>query len=226
MRAFNLYRPPPFFFSASPINITNTDIGFDSTNLTTYDFTGKTLGVDGRVAVAVVGFNQTVSSITLHVPDVATDPTGTSLSLISGATVTNSQSRAEIWITSGLFTAGTSGTVRVTWSGAANDCGISVYEVVGGDGTAHETPVTDTTGDPTVLSVNTPAGGGIISVAGWQATGGATWTGLTEDHDAVGSNIAITTASGNFATEQTGLSVEVDYFSAATQAHLAVSFGP
>lgn len=142
------------------------------------------------------GAARTVSTMTLHVPDVATDPTGTACTQVVGVSVTANS--AEIWQCTKAD--GTTGELVVTWSGTCLRSGLGVYNATTVAAAASAT-VTDTT-DPLSQSLTVPADGFIVAVAcGITGTAFNWGAALTENYDElVESSSYHTGASAQFTT--------------------------
>lgn len=106
---------------------------------------------------------------------------------------------------------GTTGNIVVTWSHGAARCEIQAYRLTG---IASATPAdtkSSTASDPTA-SLDVPAGGVAIGAGCTSANTIATWTGLSEDSDAVvEGTLTSTSAHGEFVAQQTGLAITIDF---------------
>ncbi len=186
----------------SPVVATFVDVDSSSTDLTVYDFIGVSLGDAEKLVVAIVGRSggtPTISSVTVHTPDLATDPTGTALSSI--AFIQAFGNVAAIFAVnrpSGQAT----GDIRVTFSTGLVRCGIVTYKMT----TYAGTPVIGTSSAaPPTATLDVPANSAVIGVAfnGQMTT--CTPTNLSEDHDGQvgGESAAFSAASSNSASGST-----------------------
>jgi len=176
----------------------------DGTNLTTYTFSGKSLGAeasDRYIACTVNGRSsdggaRTISSVTI----------GGVTATAAGSIVANSGSHCAIYIAA--VPTGATGDIVVTWSSTMGDCTVALHRATGVSSTTPTSYVTDTT---TALSqsINVNAGGfavGISTTDDGAAT--ATWSGITERFDDATGGANDQSGAGNeFATTQTGLTV-------------------
>lgn len=197
--------------SAPPIS---TYIGttVDATNVTNYTFTSAAIGTasaDRYVLIGVAGRGSLGSARTI------------SSATIGGntATLQANSSFGDLyvgWI--GLtVTTGTTATVVVNFSGAMNNAIIHVYTITG---LASTTP-TDTAFasgvDPTTSTIDSLADGIIFAHAGVDgSTSGTTWTGISEDYDAIADSQLNSAAHSQFAAAQTNLTVKADFVSATS----------
>jgi hypothetical protein len=194
-------------------------------NLTTFTFAGQNLGTAAADRVIVVGVSARAGGTGTTVSTVTVDGESCPVRVQQSSTPQSSIAA----IASVALPAGTTGDVVVTFSAAAVRCGVQLYRMVGGEAvpTATYQHTNDAT-DPTA-SMDVPAGGAALGVA--VANGGgqsATWAGLTEDYDAVlESGSTHSSASGDFAGAQTGLTVTCDFSGSLTANSGAfASFGP
>lgn len=113
----------------------------------------------------------------------------TSIAAISSGSQYNS-----IW--AAKVPTGTTGNIRVQWSGAPDRQGISVYEVQNKRGAVTASATATDAVTAYTQSITIPARGIAIGcgISG-NAAGTGTWTNLTEDYDANGSNGTLVTAS-------------------------------
>lgn len=182
-----------------------TDDSIDTGSATTYTFSSQALGTaasDRKIVVGAFAVNavKAVSSMTIG---------GVSASLVVAKTNSGGE-QIELW--QAAVPTGTTGDVVVTWAGGQLGCGIGVFRIVGAESAAHDTGGSAAAGAGSD-TLDIPANGVAVGVAGTNPNGIPTWTwtGLTEDYDAGGiitaSDGSHTGASDAFATTQTGLSI-------------------
>lgn len=190
-----------------------------SSTLTTYSFMACDLGTAAANRKIVVGIKDgignavTISSVTIG---------GISASQV--AVVTSSGDTTAIWQAD--VPTGTTGDIVVTFSGANSRCGIAVYAVYGAAAAAHATATSIAT--PLSTSIDVPAGGILIGVAGSRNAGSTwIWTNLIEDYDQSLSTSSFTGASDAFASLQTALTVTCANSGSTTVPQMVLaSFGP
>lgn len=121
---------------------------------------------------------------------------------------------------------GASGAVSVSWSGTMERMGVVVYSLLNAQVSTLDTK-TATTADPSV-SLNVAAGGAALAGAVTNANTGCTWTGLSEDIDAVFSGSSTASRSmASLATPTTqALAVQADFGSNSSPVLAAVSWAP
>jgi hypothetical protein len=190
-----------------PATVVQTDHLSDDDNLDTYEFAAVALGAASetrQIAVGVVAFdsgNNAITGVTLGgngMAERAQTPTNETVAGIYQLAVP----------------AGTSATIVVTLSNAAQSCGIIVWAL---DTLQSATPTdTDSAIDanPMVDFLNVAAGGVAVAVSG--SGGGPTaaaWAGLTEGHEEniAGTGAVITGAAQAFAAAQSGLTIGPTY---------------
>lgn len=188
----------------------------DLSDLTTYTFTSIPIGTADTnriviVAIAIGGVARTVSSATIG--GIAASIAGTT----TGTTAGTGMIYAKV-------PTGTTATISITLSGAANDCHIGVYRLVGqGSDTPFDTDAPAGGGTTTrTATLDVPAGGAVVACMG---NGGSNvaWTNATEDYDInTGGNSFSSAAHQAYATLQTGLGVQCT----SCRAIVAASWGP
>lgn len=186
-------------------------------DLTTYTFAAQPLGAAAADRYIVVGVQRrpaaTVSAVTVG-----------GVSATQVVTATNSDNAVSLWIAA--VPTGTTGDVVVTLSTGVLRCAIQVYRLTG---IASPVPYHTVTGSGTGTAsgaLNIPAGGVAIGCAvQGTTTTAATWAGLTEDYDAQVEVITASSASGTFASPQTGLTVSCT-FGGGAAAIVAASWSP
>ena len=194
----NLTELVGFGVGRAPAAITFADSDSDAASATTHTYVGMTLGTAaaGRVLIVFTGGNsggsRTISSITVHVPNVAGDPTGTALAeaAVANDTGGGGSKIAAIW--SGIVASGASGDIKVTYSGGVEDTGISLFAASGIVAAANAT-ATDTTLSGNALSGDVTAytDGLVVGCCWWTDAASTTWTNATEatDIDVTGDQI-------------------------------------
>lgn len=190
----------------------------DSVNRTTYTFSGVSLGSGTKKIVGILGGGVasgiTISSVTVD-----------GNSCTQSVSQTNGEVICEIWYVDGVSS--TSGDVVVTFSSGKGYCGVSVWSATSAaTGAANDTGVS--TASPLTDTLNIPANGFAVGVAGEQSTGIThTWTNLTEDHDTdIGVDGHHTSAAADFATEQTILAITATQSGGISPAFACASWGP
>ena len=203
-----------------------TDDSIDTGSATTYTFSSQALGAaasDRKIVVGAFAVNavKAVSSMTIG---------GVSATLVVASTNSGGE-QIELWQAD--VPTGTTGDVVVTWAGSQLGCGIGVFRIVSAASAAHDTGSFATTGTATD-TLNIPANGVAVGVAGTNPNGIPTWTwtGLTEDYEEGGViepvNGSHTGASDAFATTQTGLTISAAPTSAGVRGNVMAiaSWGP
>lgn len=191
----------------------------DGTNLTTYTFAGQNLGAAdaGRYIVVCVesraSLARTISTVTVG---------GVSASI--AVQVSNGNNVAGIAIAA--VPTGTTGDVVVTFSGSVLRAAVQLYRVLGIDSATPADFDSSAAADPTV-NLDVPAGGVAFGCVLTTSTGTTAWTGLTEDHDSVvESAVNVSSASGEFASTQTGLTITADVSASSTPVGAFASWAP
>lgn len=125
------------------------------------------------------------------------------------------------------YPGGSSGTVTVNGSGTLLLVGVSVYALYGA--TFSHSATSGSATNPQSVSLNVPANGCGIAV-GANSSITNTWSGLSEDIDTniIGSltTLNLTSASADFTTQQTGLTVSRSMSVTSFPCMAAVSFAP
>lgn len=170
----------------------------NTSNLTTYSFTGVSIGAasaDRRVVVCCMWS--------------ASSSRAFSSGSIAGVGATLHIERApgffaKCAIMSANVSTGTTADISFTLSGSALRGGIGVYAVYGlVSSTPHATAESNTS-----LTINVPANGLLISCGIANSTGAVTWTGANEDYDsAIESAVQMTGASIDKLETETGRTV-------------------
>jgi len=184
--------------AAPPATVDFLGFATDSVDRATYTFAGEAIGTPGNrrgvaVAVSTSLTVRTVSSITVD---------GESLSLVVADTEAFNISRLELWIGE-VNTANSTGDIVVTWSGAANNCNIGVFEVHHLQSfTAIATDVEET--DNTAMTGSVTSGGICIAAAFDTSSTTYSWTGDVADHgDSVVETGTLSVASAEYAAAAT-----------------------
>lgn len=200
---------------------------------TTHTFTALSIGTAsaGRLAVACIGIEPNGTgtlTVTMHVPDTTSDPTGTTMTQMVAAVPTGN---TNTYIYACAAPTGTSAAFKLTWTGTGlNETSISIFDVKGCK-IASAVTATDLSVTSNALSVaitcSTP--GVLIGAAytfGSPSARTHTWTNLTESNDnlmaggapqtltsgyvldpAAGSRTVTCTASGNITNNESALAL-------------------
>lgn len=175
----------PQLLGGGALEIALTDSAVDATDLTTYTFSGRNIGVPGSInRQVVVGVSsnhasggKTIDSVTIG------GVTATQLALATSGDSAQT-THASLW--SANIPNGTTATIVVTWTTAMTRCGIDVYRVANAKTTAYDTATDITiTSNAESASISQIAGGAAI---GLFATSSGTlrttaWTNMTEQTD-------------------------------------------
>jgi hypothetical protein len=212
-----------------PVTRELTASAVDNTDQKIFTFAGKSFGTETPDRVMAVSVELTGGLTTTTLTSVTIGGVAATKLVAASA----SGGFQEIWGTPKTQDAGptgTSGNIVVTSASTANslNCAIEVYAIKGAASATPDHTAPDTS-SPLSVTIDVPANGVAIAGArGVSTPGNASWTGLTEDVDAAvdGGVSASTSASAEFTTAQTGLTVSVS-FAAGTATGLAVaSWGP
>lgn len=203
--------------------ITFTDSGVDGTDAASYTFSSKSIGTaaaDRYVLVSVFarGGDTFTFSMTIGGSSATEE-----LTVLNSGSAFNRGSLFKL-----LVTSGTTADVVVTTSASVFRCGIDVYTLTGSDGALSDS-FTSTADDGTG-TIDCPANGSIVAGGGCGSNVTCAWTGLTEDDDQqiAGETSRISSASDDFASAQSGLTVTADWDAPATGRSTLVcaSYGP
>ncbi|MGE0658265.1 MAG: hypothetical protein AB7F36_01690 [Reyranellaceae bacterium] len=206
--------------AAAPVAIANTANGESTTNSSSYSFSGVSIGAAAADRIVVfcfagdAGSGRTISSVT-----------------INGSAATLIQQNASGNIRCGMYAlavpAGTTATLAVTFSGSMNRCMYSAFAITGADGAAAHASGNDVTSTYGV-SINVPADGGAIAFAAGREAASYSFTGVTEDVDAVSSEGGTSRAAAHdeFASAQTPLAIGMTPSAGGDHVLLAASWGP
>lgn len=156
--------------------ITFVSSGTSTTDLTTYNFAGLTLG--GAYAIICIYCGTSTSTRVVSSMSAGGQAGTFVLGVMNFAS--SFGARTEIWI---VPNPGASGTVSVTWNGSVSRCAVSVYaasNLLSSTATDTDTSVVD---PMTTSAVTINAGGILVAAAGTNDGALNTWTGATEDFD-------------------------------------------
>jgi len=190
----------------------------DTSNQTTYSFTSVYIGTAAadRINVVCVG-SAAAAGRSMSAAAIA----GGSASIIKDAT----NAGINTSIIAAAVPTGTTATISVTYSAGCSGCFIDVYAMYGASITP--TATASTTATPPSASLNIDARGVAFGCSGNNANNDCTWTGLAEDADAVyDSPFRGTSASAEFATAQTGLTITADWATESFPCMVLASFPP
>lgn len=208
----------PYRFAAATPNasISFTDSASDGSDGTGYTFSARSLGAAASDRFIVVGAGQrnsgqTVSSLTIG---------GVSASLIKRQVGASGFNVTELW--GATVPTGTTGDITVTWSASVVRCAIAVHRIVNLTSTTPTFTVGSTT-DPMSVLINVEGGGVAVAFSYGGVNGTNTWTGLTEDVDALVESQCYSAASAAFSSAQSSLSVTCDGSIAYTDPTMAVA---
>lgn len=194
-----------------------------TSDLTTYTFSSQNLGTAdaGRYIVVCVSARNTAGSLTVSSVSVG----GVSASSITQ--ITNSGSNHNVAaIAICAVPSGTTGDIVVTFAAGALRCVVNAYRLVDIDSATPSDTVTSIANDPTG-ALDVPAGGAAIGVSNSGTGATATsWTGITEDYDAVTESMEVSSAHDLFVSEQSGLTILADITSPSNSAGVFASWAP
>jgi hypothetical protein len=205
----------PFWATVAAKVLTFQTHAEDTSNATTYTFAGKAIGTaaaDRRVHVAVAGTQgtRTVSSVKVHVPDVATDPTGTTLT----QNVSRQDGVTTVALYVGVIASGTTADIVVTWSAGQDRCGIGIWSSTGlTSNSAVDTKAgLATDGAGLNLTPTTVAGGFLIGVVCDHSSGSglSTWTTATERYDVVLEGATPVHSGADYATPGSSVTININ----------------
>lgn len=210
------------------ITITFTDNEDATGNLTTYTSGSLNSGTATSDRISIAGLS--CSSGTAGTPRSLSSATinGVSADIISGGT--NSGQRDSTYIVAAINPTGTTAVVSFTWSGQCGRASVVLWSMTGRSTTTAFDTATDfngTSSDPST-TIDIPANGGAVAFAQQGAAiTSATWTGLTERTDTQNESVnTFSSASDNFASAQTGLTVTCNFASNGVSSMAVASWGP
>jgi hypothetical protein len=219
-----------FTTDAAEVNLTYLGTNGQTATQAAFTFAGVGLGSEANILIGLHGrfaaSTPAITSVKVHIPDVATDPTGTTLSNIVTANQDTAGNRTTVAIYNGARSGGTTGDVVVTFASNAARCAIHRYSKP-----AHVSVVTGTDLDNTggiSATLNVPADGCAVGISYSGGATSSTPTNLTEDYDGVitGGTFAITAGSNNTATGSTAFTFTWAAADANTVAGAFAAFGP
>jgi hypothetical protein len=198
----------------------------NATDAASYTFAGHAIGavaVNRRVIVAVAG--RAGASLTFNSLTVGGNAAAKIAERADNTDAANFNCTAIFLVT---LDTGTTADIVVTPNTTMLRCVIHVYRGVDINAVAHQTKTAGIT-DPSTITIDIPSGGNALASIcnGDSNSGSYTWTGLTEDYDAVTELRTFSAAHGNFASQQTGRTVTADYsLTTLGQTMVAASFAP
>ena len=167
-----------------PLSYELTDSADDSSDATTYTFTGKDINTGGLVIVGIIGRHFSVGTRT--VSSVTIGGSAATLNVASGAGFMNAGIAS-------LFVSATTATIAVTFSGAMEGCSIVVWVLNNyGSATPFHTGAATPAVSPLSTNLNLPPKGVAFVVFGHFNTNDTTLTNATESLD---TDLATPTAS-------------------------------
>lgn len=210
-----------------------TDVTFlqatsSTADTNSYTFSAQNLGTEAadRCIVVEVAARRAAATVTT-ISTVTVG--GSSAAVLRQLSVEESSTATVVGIAAVLLPTGTSGDVVVTFSGSMVRARIALSTLTGADDcTVAADSDESELNDPSV-ALDVPDDGSAVAICGYNTgSGSATWTGLTETHDAVVESLfTVTGASADFATQQTGLTITCDLVAGGSvEAGVFVSWGP
>lgn len=173
--------------SSGPVDCTYTDSAVSSSNLTTYTFSGRSLGsaADDRyilVCAFALGLSaRTLSSVTIG---------GINATTILTASDDDGFTYVSTAMVIAKVPTGTTGDIVVTWSGGLSGCGIGVYRLTNLESATPTATASDVIPSSNALSASLtiPVDGcGVGYAAQYNYTAARTWiwANLTENFDGI-----------------------------------------
>jgi hypothetical protein len=212
----------PFFdYVPEPVSVAFQARTSNATNLTTYTFAAANIGAANPRRSLIVGIThsdgspRTIDTVTVG---------GQSMSLIFDQQYAGSGTfRCSFWGIqfADTFT-DTTADIVVTHSASVGHCVINVWAVynlqsISAFDTAADTGINVTSS----LNLDVPTSGAAFGLSNGNLSATATWTGLTEDADAVIETIGGSAASGVFASSETNRTITVDLTGTQTSQNAA-----
>lgn len=206
--------PIHYISPRAPLSIAKTDVTSSTSNLISYPFNGRAIGLpdpDRYVAVAISlrddSNNGRVTGVTI-----AGIPASEVVGIEHGGSSLHIHS--SIWIAA--VSAGTTADIVVNCFTTSTDCAITVYRITGiGSATASDTDTAVAAGGVALpaMALDIPVGGGVaIGCANDDdSSTAATWSGLTENDDFDVDNIRHTAASELLTAAQTARPIQVSF---------------
>lgn len=189
-------------------SIALTDSFTSATNAASYTGTGLSLGATASDRIIIVGVESRITGTSGDITSVTV--AGNSATLIRKELNTQDGIATNVTAVYAVALAtGTTGDVVVTFPVTMLRCGFQVYRVVGTSGTtAYATAANSVASGNASTTIDIPAGGVLLAIGINAANTTVTWTGPTEDVDVVvEANTTLSSASGNYASAQTGYTV-------------------
>ncbi len=195
--------------SAGVVSVSYVNTYTDTTDQTTYTFSGASIGTASgdRIVIVTIGSRanlaRSISSVTIA---------GVTATAIATANDTSGGADIAAMYAAAVPT-GTTGNIVVTFSAAMLRCAIGVFAMTGASGVTPHATMTDNTISTGVFTgtIDCPANGAIVGTAFGSGNGSqaATWSGITEDFDTQPETTSnnVSAAHANFSTAQTGLTV-------------------
>ena len=180
-------------------------------NATEYTFSDQNFGTEsaGRHIIVAIGTRGAIAGTAGGISATIGGVAATMAAPVEGTSDGTNASFTALAIAA--VPTGTSGDVVVTFDATMLRCGIGMWEVTNVSGTTAHDTATSIADDPTG-SLDVPAGGFVVGVSFARETENASWTGITENYDAVAETIfGHSGASDTFAEQQTGLTVTCDW---------------
>jgi hypothetical protein len=197
---------------AAPAAVSFIALTHDTGNVTTYTFSGASLGAeaaDRYIFVTITAASSTGTARTISSGSIG--GVAASIAVQQGAASSSGMTAA---IMLAAVPTGTTGDVVVTLSGAGGSCDIGVYRVTGlGSATAFDTAVNSDEAGGGVVSttIDVPGNGFVIGVAMFEAdVATTTWVGASENYDESngdGSPEIVTAAMSSALGAETGRTV-------------------
>jgi hypothetical protein len=209
--------------SADGAQASHTANTVDTASASSYSFAAQAIGAAASDRYVVVGVAGAGTAVALREVTAMTIGGVAASRLVRAVNATEQHYISEIW--AAAVPTGTTATIEVTFNAAMSQCHIGVFRLVGSPGTADAT-ATDTTGDPQSASINVPAKGAVIAIASEGASGTWAWTGVTERFDQDNDGIVLSGACDNYATQQTGLTIEANQSTNSRPTMSVVAFAP
>lgn len=195
--------------------VAHQEVTVDTTT-PTYSAIGIGAANSNRVVAIAFGSRQTnstdtVSSVRVHTPDMATDPTGVSATHVTGAFQGGAALVCtDVWYIqqSSLTTpTATTADIVVTWSASSLRSSLATYRIVTGTPTPSASNINTGVGTGLTQSITVPASGGALAIYINRApatTADITWTNAVKDYTAPQIEGAGTATVGSATVSGTG----------------------
>lgn len=195
----------------------------DTANGSTYTFSSQNFGAADAGRYIVCCFQSRAGSGSPIVTSVTIGGVSASIAVQRAST---SDGRTLCCIAVAAVPTGASGNVVVVVDTSMVRAEIQLYRVLGISGVTAADVDSSIANSPSV-SLDIPAGGIGIGCAGFNGLTTCTWAGLTEDSDQqIESNQTDSSASGEFATQQSGLTITCTPIAANSSCGVFASWGP